>query len=99
LSRIDGFLAAILLTVAFASLVPARGDAAMAAGWLTDAAIALLFFMHGAKISPDVAAAHDGISAHVRVVSAAWRLPHHRPPACRGTGGCGLRSGGCMTTS
>jgi hypothetical protein len=26
LSRIDGFLAAILLTVAFASLVPARGD-------------------------------------------------------------------------
>ena len=55
LSRIGGFLAAILLTVAFASLVPARGDAAMAAGWLTDAAVALLFFMHGAKISPDVA--------------------------------------------
>jgi sodium/bile acid cotransporter 7 len=54
-SRIDGFLAAILLTVAFASLVPARGDAAVAVGWLTDAAIALLFFMHGARLSPEVA--------------------------------------------
>ncbi len=54
-SRIDGFLAAILLTVAFASLVPARGDAAVAAGWLTKAAIALLFFMHGARLSPEAA--------------------------------------------
>ena len=54
-SRIDGFLAAILLTVAFASLVPARGDAAVAVGWLTDAAIALLFFMHGARLSPEAA--------------------------------------------
>ena len=51
-SRIDRFLAAILLTVALASLLPARGDAAAAVGWLTDAAIALLFFMHGARLSP-----------------------------------------------
>jgi sodium/bile acid cotransporter 7 len=54
-SRIDGFLAAILLTVAFATVIPARGDAAEAVGWLTDAAIALLFFMHGAKLSPELA--------------------------------------------
>lgn len=54
-SRIDGFLAAILLTVAFASLVPARGEAAVAVGWLTKAAIALLFFMHGARLSPEAA--------------------------------------------
>ncbi len=54
-SRIDGFLAAILLTVAFAAVMPARGDAAGAVGWLTDAAIALLFFMHGAKLSPEEA--------------------------------------------
>jgi solute carrier family 10 (sodium/bile acid cotransporter), member 7 len=54
-SRIDWFLAAILLTVAFASLVPARGDAAMAVGWLANAAIALLFFMHGARLAPEVA--------------------------------------------
>jgi len=54
-SRIDGFLAAILLTVVFASLMPARGDAAVTVGWLTDAAIALLFFMHGARLSPEAA--------------------------------------------
>ena len=52
-SRIDKFLAAILLTVAFASVMPARGEAAVAVGWLTDAAIALLFFMHGAQLSPE----------------------------------------------
>src|ERR1700722_8688110 len=54
-SRIDRFLAAILLNVSFAPRTPARGDAAVAVGWLTDAAIALLFFMHGAKLSPEVA--------------------------------------------
>jgi len=54
-SRIDWFLAAILLAVACASLVPARGNAAVTVGWLTDAAIALLFFMHGARLSPEVA--------------------------------------------
>src|ERR1700734_95723 len=53
--HIDRFLAAILLTVAFAAVMPARGEAAVAVGWLTDAAIALLFFMHGAKLSPEVA--------------------------------------------
>ena len=54
-SHIDRFLAAILLTVAFAAVMPARGDAAAAVGWLADAAIVLLFFMHGAKISPQEA--------------------------------------------
>lgn len=50
-SRIDRFLAAMLLTVGLASLLPARGDTAIAVGWLTHAAIALLFFMHGAQLS------------------------------------------------
>src|SRR6202167_1231895 len=54
-SRIDRFLAAILLTVAFATVMPARGETAVAFGWLTEAAIALLFFMHGAKLSPEQA--------------------------------------------
>jgi len=54
-SRIDRFLAAILLTVGFACVMPARGEAAIAVGWLTSAAIALLFFMHGAKLSPEAA--------------------------------------------
>ena len=54
-SRIDRFLAAILLIVALASVMPARGEAAVVVGWLTDAAIALLFFMHGAQLSPEAA--------------------------------------------
>ena len=54
-SRIDNFLAAILLTVAFAAVMPARGETAAAVGWLADAAIVLLFFMHGAKLSPQEA--------------------------------------------
>src|ERR1700729_3405499 len=53
--RIDKFLAAILLTVAFAAVMPACGDAAWAVGGLADAAIVLLFFMHGAKLSPQEA--------------------------------------------
>jgi solute carrier family 10 (sodium/bile acid cotransporter), member 7 len=57
LSRIDPFLAAILFTVAIASVVPARGEAAAAAGWATNAAIMLLFFMHGARLSPEAALA------------------------------------------
>ena len=54
-SHIDRFLAAILLTVAFAAVMPARGDAATAVSLLADAAIVLLFFMHGAKLSPEEA--------------------------------------------
>jgi sodium/bile acid cotransporter 7 len=53
--RIDLFLAAILLTVALASGMPARGEGAVTVGWLTDAAIAVLFFMHGAQLSPEAA--------------------------------------------
>lgn len=52
-SRIEKFLAAILLTVAFAALMPARTDAAAAVSWLTSASIALLFFLHGARLSPE----------------------------------------------
>src|ERR1700750_1426623 len=56
LFRIDPFLAAILLTVALASVLPARGgEGAGAAGWRTNAGIMLLFFVHGARLSPEAA--------------------------------------------
>jgi sodium/bile acid cotransporter 7 len=55
LSRVDRFLVTILLTVGFAAVLPARGETAVASGWLTDSAIALLFFMHGARLSPEAA--------------------------------------------
>jgi sodium/bile acid cotransporter 7 len=57
LSRVDRFLAAILLTVVLASVIPARGQAATVAGSLTDAGVMLLFFMHGARLSPEAALA------------------------------------------
>ncbi|MGN0862354.1 MAG: bile acid:sodium symporter, partial [Stenotrophomonas koreensis] len=48
--RPDNFTLALLATVLLASLLPARG---IAAQWLdsgTDIAIAVLFFLHGARL-------------------------------------------------
>lgn len=49
--NIDPFTLALLATVAAASLVPARGESARVLGVATNLAIALLFFLHGAKLS------------------------------------------------
>lgn len=48
---IDKFLLSILTVVALATLLPAQGEAKEIFKHLTIAAIALLFFMHGAKLS------------------------------------------------
>lgn len=47
----DDFTLALLVVVALASIWPAQGGVAQAFEWITTAAIALLFFMHGAKLS------------------------------------------------
>ncbi|AYC30904.1 bile acid:sodium symporter [Pseudomonas cavernae] len=47
----DNFTLTLLGVVLLASLLPCSGQAAVAFGWLTNAAIALLFFLHGAKLS------------------------------------------------
>ena len=47
----DGFTMALLATVAVASVLPCQREVAVVAGWATPAAIALLFFPHGAKLS------------------------------------------------
>ncbi len=46
----DHFTLALLATVVLASLLPCRGDVARIFDLVTDAAIALLFFLHGAKL-------------------------------------------------
>ncbi|MDP1632048.1 MAG: bile acid:sodium symporter family protein [Caulobacter sp.] len=46
----DPYIIAILLMVVLASLLPVRGEAAVWFGWLIKAAIALLFFLHGARL-------------------------------------------------
>jgi sodium/bile acid cotransporter 7 len=48
--RPDNFTLALLATVGLASLLPCRGDIARAFGTGTGVAIALLFFLHGAKL-------------------------------------------------
>ncbi len=47
----DKFTLALIATVLLASLLPCRGEAATVFGIITSLAIALLFFMHGAKLS------------------------------------------------
>ena len=47
----DNFTLALVTTVVIASLVPCRGSAAVAFNDITTVAIALLFFLHGAKLS------------------------------------------------
>lgn len=49
--NIDPFLLLLVSTVALASLLPARGAFAGIAGGIADAGIALLFFLHGARLS------------------------------------------------
>ncbi|GAP65341.1 bile acid-sodium symporter [Mizugakiibacter sediminis] len=49
--RPDPFTLALLATVGVASLLPPRGAAAAGFDAATDAAIALLFFLHGARLS------------------------------------------------
>src|SRR5450830_2083378 len=47
----DNFTLALLAAVTLASLWPIQGRTAQGFEWLTTAAIALLFFLHGAKLS------------------------------------------------
>ncbi|WP_115718237.1 bile acid:sodium symporter family protein [Gallaecimonas mangrovi] len=47
----DNFTLTLLATVLLATLFPAQGSYATTLGYVTKAAIALLFFMHGAKLS------------------------------------------------
>ncbi|MDQ6646684.1 MAG: bile acid:sodium symporter [Pseudomonadota bacterium] len=46
----DNFTLALLATIALASLLPCRGETAHLFDLVTDGAIALLFFLHGAKL-------------------------------------------------
>jgi sodium/bile acid cotransporter 7 len=54
---IDSFTIALVLTVAIAAVMPCRGSFARAFDMVTTAAIAVLFFLHGAKLSREAIAA------------------------------------------
>jgi sodium/bile acid cotransporter 7 len=54
---IDPYIGAIVGMVCLASLLPVHDTGAVVAGHLTTAAIALLFFLHGARLAPRAALA------------------------------------------
>ena len=54
---VDPYVAAIVGMVCLATALPARDRGAVVARYATDAAIALLFFLHGARLSPQAALA------------------------------------------
>lgn len=64
--KLDGFLVAIVAAVVLAFAAPAIGasDGPLAAGLLCDIGVALVFFLHGANVSP----------AAMRSAAASWRL-------------------------
>jgi sodium/bile acid cotransporter 7 len=71
--KIDKFLVALLAAVIIASIVPAHGEAVQYLSVLTNVAIALLFFLHGARLSRR--AVLDGIGAwriHLAVLGATF---------------------------
>ncbi|MGW4485433.1 bile acid:sodium symporter family protein [Amycolatopsis sp. NPDC004368] len=73
--RIDPFIAAILLTVGVASLLPASGGTATGFGVAANVAVGLLFFLYGARLSSQEAL--DGLKhwrLHVTVLSATFVL-------------------------
>ncbi|BAN48784.1 bile acid:sodium symporter family protein [Metapseudomonas resinovorans] len=56
----DNFTLALIAVVAIASLLPAQGQVATVFDWVTNLAIALLFFLHGAKLSREAVIAGAG---------------------------------------
>lgn len=56
----DNFTLTLLAVVGVATLLPAAGQVAVVFGWITNCAIALLFFMHGAKLSREAIVAGAG---------------------------------------
>jgi sodium/bile acid cotransporter 7 len=59
-ASLDPFLLLLIGTVALASVLPCRGEGAVVFGWITNAAITLLFFLHGAKLSREAVVAGVG---------------------------------------
>ncbi len=49
---VDGYVLALMATVIVAAFIPARGASAQIMGYVTYLAVALLFFLYGARLSP-----------------------------------------------
>ncbi|QIG78886.1 bile acid:sodium symporter family protein [Stakelama tenebrarum] len=75
LAIFEPFVLALLGTVLVATFLPARGTAANAFAWLTDAGIVLLFFLHGAKLSREaIVAGARNLRLHLAVLASTFVL-------------------------
>ena len=73
--KTDPFILALVATVALASVLPCSGEFARVMAWITDAGIALLFFLHGAKLSRQAILAGLGAwRIHLLVLAATFIL-------------------------
>jgi len=71
----DNFTLCLIATVITASLLPCQGHVAVAFDWLTNLAIALLFFLHGAKLSREaVIAGMTNWRLHLTVLGSTFVL-------------------------
>jgi sodium/bile acid cotransporter 7 len=71
--KIDNFLLLLILAIVFATIAPIRGTAVQPATLITNSAIVLLFFLHGAKLSRK--AVLEGLGAwqtHLAVLTATF---------------------------
>ena len=74
-SPVDPYVAAIVGMVVLASVLPAHDSGAVVAKYATNAAIALLFFLHGARLSPQAALAGAGHwRLHIVVLASTFLL-------------------------
>jgi solute carrier family 10 (sodium/bile acid cotransporter), member 7 len=72
---VDPFIVGLVTAVILASFLPCRGEGAVVFGFITNAAIALLFFLHGAKLSRQ--AIFDGIGnwrLHLTVLASSFLM-------------------------
>jgi sodium/bile acid cotransporter 7 len=71
----DPFITAIVLTVVVATFLPAQGMFAVIVGYVTTAAIVLLFFLHGLRLPRDaLIAGLRNWRLHVTILSATFLL-------------------------
>ncbi len=68
--HIDPFTIALLCTVGLASVLPVEGRGARVMDVITDVAIAVLFFMHGAKLSrEDIVSGASNVRLHLVILA------------------------------
>lgn len=71
----DRFTLCLICTVIIASIVPAHGQGMAAFGWITNIAIGLLFFLHGARLSREaIIAGLTHWKLHLTIFSATFLM-------------------------